>query len=288
MSIVQNSTSHKHFAFYVLDDNIHESLKNKVRETFLNYNVEVNFLQADASLIEKFYVSGQLSRAAYLRLMMTEMLPTMVEKAIYLDCDLLVLADIEELWDLDMQGKPLAAVPDYGIMASAKNWHYKQSSLGFKKDDLYFNSGVLVVDVAEWRSKKYDAAVIDKAENNNYQHHDQDALNKVFYRNWRPLPIHWNVIPPVWNLFIKVLCNTKFRKNAIQARKNMAILHYAGGYKPWEYEEIAEFNAAYYKYFRETAFRDAKMPQFDKRRKGRSIKRQLYRLKLAKLWQKLF
>lgn len=286
MSIVQNSTSQNHFVFYVLDDSISEYKKNKAKETFLNYNVEVKFLQVDTSLIKNFYVSGQLSRAAYLRLMMTEMLPATVEKVIYLDCDLLVLTDIEKLWNFDMQGNPLAAVPDYGIMASAKNWRHKQKSLGLKKDDLYFNSGVLIVDVAQWRSKKYGAVVIDKARENNYQHHDQDALNKVFYRNWLPLPIRWNVIPPIWNLFLKVLCNNRFRKNAIQARKNMAILHYAGGYKPWEYEEISMFNGEYYSCLRKTSFCDVEMPQFDKRRKGRSIKRQLNRLRWAEFWQK--
>lgn len=44
----------------------------------------------------------------------------------------------------------------------------------------------------------------------------------------------------------------------------------------------------YYEYLSKTEFRDAQMPQFDKRRKNRSIKRQLLRLRLADFWMQIF
>ena len=285
MSILQNTNQKNKLHFWILDDNITQNNKERVIATFLNRNVKIEFLQVNAEVFASLFVSGQLSRTAYFRLKMAELLPVSVSRVIYLDCDLLVLGDIEELWNCDMEGKPLAAIPDYGIMASSKDWPRKQHELVLKSTDMYFNSGVLLVDVDAWRLHNYEQRVLRLAQENNYQHHDQDALNKIFYAKWKALPLRWNVIPPIWNLFLKILRNSKFRREALQARKNIAILHYAGGYKPWEYKEIPSFNAEYYRYFRKTAFCNVEMPQFDHRRKGRSIRRQLYRLRLADFWQ---
>ena len=68
----------------------------------------------------------------------------------------------------------------------------------------------------------------------------------------------------------------------------MAVLHYAGGYKPWEYKRETAFNARYYDYLEQTAFKDVEMPQMDPRKKRRSLSRQLQRIKLANFWGKCF
>ncbi len=285
MSIRCNTSKENKLRFFVLADDIPAASQEKARKSFAGQNAEVQFIPVDSAPFADFFVSGQLSRTAYFRLQMAELLPPEVEKAIYLDCDLLVLGDIAELWQFGMAGQPLAAVPDYGIMASHKDWPRKQQALSLRPADLYFNSGVLVVDVAAWREHGYGQAVVELARKAGYQHHDQDALNKVFYGKWVALPLQWNVIPPIWNMFLKILRRSDLRQKALAARRHIAILHYAGGYKPWEYPEIPAFNAAYYRYFRKTAFRDESMPKMDKRRKGRSIRRQLWRLQVADFWQ---
>lgn len=288
MSILKNTADPTRIVFYLLDDQIDAAVKAKIQESIEQAHAAIHFCEVDASRFAAFFVSGQLSRAAYFRLEMGRLLPDPVEKVIYLDCDLLVLDDIAELWDYDMSNHPLAAVMDLGIMASSKDWRGKQEQLGFSSDDIYFNSGVLMVDLKSWREHDYGRQAEQLASQNKYRHHDQDALNKLFHRNWQPVPLRWNVIPPVWYLFLKILRRRNFRRLAMEARKHISILHYAGGYKPWEYDVYAAFNASYYEYLWQTEFRDALMPQPDPRRRGRSIARQLRRLKLADFWQRFF
>nr|WP_026327894.1 glycosyltransferase family 8 protein [Selenomonas bovis] len=288
MSILKNTVDPTRIVFYLLDDQIDLSVKRKMRTSIEQAHAAIHFCEVAADQFASFFVSGQLSRAAYFRLEMGHLLPSTVERVIYLDCDLLVLDDIAALWDHDMGGHPLAAVMDLGIMASSKDWRGKQERLGFSKRDRYFNSGVLMVDLAAWRAHDYGRQAEQLAAKNAYRHHDQDALNALFHRNWQPLPLRWNVIPPVWYLFFKILRRRDFRRLAIEARQHISILHYAGGYKPWEYDVYTAFNAKYYEYLRQTAFRDAAMPQPDPRRRGRSIARQLRRLKLADFWQRFF
>ena len=286
MSILKNTADPARVVFYLLDDRIDPAVKRKMRASVEQAHAAIHFCEVAAEQFGSFFVSGQLSRAAYFRLEMGHLLPRTVGKVLYLDCDLLVLDDIAELWQYDMAGHPLAAVMDLGIMASHKDWRGKQEQLGFSADDLYFNSGVLMVDLEAWRAHDYGRQAERLAAKNAYRHHDQDALNELFHRNWQPVPLQWNVIPPVWYLFLKILRRRDFRRLALEARRQISILHYAGGYKPWEYDAHAAFNVKYYEYLRQTEFRDALMPQPDPRRRGRSLARQLRRLKLADFWQR--
>ena len=248
----------------------------------------IEFVKIKNNDLANCYVSGELSRASYFRLDIANILSESVERIIYLDCDLLVYADIAEMWNIDMQGKPVAATCDLGIMASGRIRKQKHKQIGLSFDAPYFNAGVLMMDLKKWREGNYAADIIKLASENQFSNHDQDALNKFFMYNWQEIPLKWDVIPPVFNLFTKILTKPDLRKKAIEAKLNPAIFHYAGGYKPWEYKVYTGFNEEYYKYLAMTEFRDSIMPQFDKRRKNRSINRQIFRLRLADFWAKLF
>lgn len=287
-SVLVNTKVPQKIQFYLIDDEIQQKNKEKITKTVQNLGGNIEFIKIKNSKLEDCYVSGELSRASYFRLDIANILGESIEKIIYLDCDLLVYDDIEKMWQLDMGGKPVAATCDLGIMASARVRKQKNKFIGLPFDAPYFNAGVLIMDLKKWRDGNYAEAIIALATQNKYPNHDQDALNKFFMNNWQEIPLRWDVIPPVFNLFLKILNKPDLRKKAIEAKLNPAIFHYAGGYKPWEYEIHDGFNDKYYEYLKLTEYKDAKMPQFDKRRKNRSIKRQMLRLKMGNMWAKIF
>lgn len=287
-SVLVNTKVPQKIQFYLIDDKIQPENKEKITKTVQNLGGNIEFIKIKNSRLEDCYVSGELSRASYFRLDIANILDESIEKIIYLDCDLLVYDDIEKMWQLDMGGKPVAATCDLGIMASARVRKQKNKFIGLPFDAPYFNAGVLMMDLKKWRDGNYAEAIIALATQNKYPNHDQDALNKFFMNNWQEIPLRWDVIPPVFNLFLKIVTKPDLRKKAIEAKLNPAIFHYAGGYKPWEYEIHDGFNDKYYEYLKLTEYKDAKMPQFDKRRKNRSIKRQMLRLKMGNMWAKIF
>lgn len=271
---------------HLLSDGISKERLDLIDETIRSLGSTLKVYDLSTyKCFDNLFTSGHISKAAYFRLDIANILPKEVKKVIYIDVDLLVLQDICGLWQFDMQGKPLAAVPDYGIMASKRLMKQKQSVIGLPMDSLYFNSGVVIMDLEQWRQHNYAKQVIDLAAAGNLPHHDQDALNKVFLGNWTALPMKWNVIPPVFNLFSKILFNSDLCKNAIEARKDKAILHFAGRYKPWEFELHKGFNDAYYFYLQKTKFVNVNMPQPGRNMKGKSIIRQMLRLRIADFWQ---
>lgn len=275
--------------FHILSDGISQQKVDLIQRTIDSLGGQLSVYDLSIyQCFEKLFTSGHISKAAYFRLDIANILPKNIDKVIYMDVDLLVLQDIKKLWECDLQGKPMAAVPDYGIMASKRLMKQKNQVLGLPLDGLYFNSGVVIMNLKEWREHNYAEQVIKLAAEGDLPHHDQDALNKVFMNNWTPLALKWNVIPPVFNLFPKILLRGDLRKKAVSARKDKAILHYAGRYKPWEFELKNGFNDKYYYYLQKTAFTNVKMPQPSKDMKGKSIARQLMRLRIADFWEGIF
>jgi lipopolysaccharide biosynthesis glycosyltransferase len=278
-SILMNTRQPGQVQFYLIDDGIDAASQEKITATVQKWQSAVSFVQPPQGKLQDVFVSGNLTRAAYYRLAIADILPVTVQKVIYLDCDLLVLQDIVALWQLDMQGQPLSAAEDFGILASKGKCAEKQQSFGWQAQDSYFNSGVLILDLAQWREQAYTDKLLRLVVAKHYRHHDQDALNEVFLGHWCKLPLRWNVIPPVFNMPLRVAINKKYRLLASAALRDPAVIHYAGGYKPWEYPEQQGFNEKYYYYLAQSTFQNAHMPQPNPRKKGHSLQRQMWRLK---------
>lgn len=284
-SILCNTTQKSNIQFYIIDDNIDDDNKTKLQDTVKQFNSNIIFVKIPENSLNQVFVSGGITRAAYFRLAIPNILPKTVNKVIYLDCDLIVLDDIVNLWNLDMCQKPVAATEDFGILSSTSKCREKEINLNWKKEYSYFNSGVLLIDVMLWRKNNYASQLIELVQTHKFRHHDQDALNYLFMNNWTSLPLCWNVIPPVFNMNLSIIKNKIMRQNALKALNNISIIHYAGGYKPWEYKIYKGFNEGYYEYLGKTEYKNAKMPQPNKKT-NHSIIRQLLRLKWAFLIKK--
>ncbi|KAG2003636.1 glycosyl transferase [Coprinopsis cinerea AmutBmut pab1-1] len=103
-----------------------------------------------------------------------------VERALYLDADILVRGDISELWRTDLGDKAIGAVIDVG---------YPMGCSGLPRRE-YFNSGVLLLDLAKVRPKL--TATFDQL-CEQFQKSDQDALNAHFGGDdWKSLSLQWN------------------------------------------------------------------------------------------------
>lgn len=280
-SVLCNTQLPQRLHFFIIDDGIDENNKQKMQSSVIDLGGAISFLNTQEVDLNDVYVSGNLTKAAYYRLAIPKLLPNIVSKVIYLDCDLLVLKDIVQLWKLDLHGKPIAATEDFGILSSSKKSAEKAKNLVWKAEFSYFNSGVMIIDVSQWRQQNFADGLLQLVCERKFRHHDQDALNYFFMNNWAKMPLEWNVIPPIFNMPLRIAMNSTFRAKALNALKKIAIIHYAGGYKPWEYDISRGFNDKYYLYLEKTRYRDAKMPQPNPKKKKHSLSRQLWRLKWA-------
>jgi len=152
---------------------------------------------------DHFPAENHLTTAMYVRLMLPILLPD-VRRVIYLDTDVVVLTDITLLDDIDLRGSALAATLDYPLLIGALKSSMKvgnQPALEYLTDVVqltnwrhYFNSGVLVMDLDEFRKKNLVAtaeAFIARMEQE-IVHPDQDALNHALDGEFVRLDPRWN------------------------------------------------------------------------------------------------
>ena len=189
--------------FFVINDNISSEKITQLKNTAVKLNTTVEFIAVPEEQFKNVYLSGHVSKAAYFRLALADIMPDDIEKVIYLDVDLLVYDDVKNLWQNDIKKYALTAVPDFGIMASNRLCRQKKEVIGLPKGKAYINSGVLLINLKKWRQENYTKQILEIINENQFPHHDQDALNKLFMNNWLTLDLRWNIIPPVYNLFSK-------------------------------------------------------------------------------------
>lgn len=156
------------------------SLQKYVRR--LSARVFVSILDVGPYIHKLVPLSNTLSHHAslsnYFRLLMPVALDHDIEKVLYLDTDLVILKNIDSLWNTDLKSKLFAAV---SMQKSIDDELH--SRLGIPETYEYFNSGVMVIDVKMCRQTETFDKVIDFAVNNpeKLKWWDQDALNAVCY-----------------------------------------------------------------------------------------------------------
>lgn len=143
---------------------------------------------------------------------------TDIDKVIYLDSDIVVLDDISKLWDYDIDDYLLGAVEDkYSPLMCC------QANLS--DDDIYVNSGVLLMNLKKFRELSIENAIFQKLRETNYS--DQDVLNDICRTKILYLPLKYNLMVTTDdpNSFVS-------RKDEyFESLKTPTILHYS--IKPW-------------------------------------------------------
>lgn len=274
--------------FYLMDGGITESKKTILDQIVRNHDAELSYIRIDEKAFKGIYLSYQYTLATYYRLCMGQLLPQTVNRCIYLDCDMVCCANIEDLWNESLDGAALGAVIDHGMVVSDKRWKEKKAELNFDNSDLYFNAGFLLIDLKQWRVRHLDEKAMKMAHDHDFKNHDQDILNLLFRKSWKVLNSKWNCMPAVYGFNSKLFSRRKEFKDIVSARKAPGILHFAGRYKPWEYPERKGFSEAYYKNLNNTPFGKV----FEPKRSPQNIKKsgysELFRIYLGDILYSLF
>ncbi|KAI0922076.1 hypothetical protein AcW2_006871 [Taiwanofungus camphoratus] len=160
--------------FYIIDLGLTDEDKDKINRSMPE--------RADVTLVFMSPPEGSMAKdsdATWAKINMIPILP--VERVLYLDADVLVRANLRELWDIDLKGKPIAGVTDVG---------YPLGHEDIQRGP-YFNAGVLLMDLTEIR-REFEQLKEPFGSFENTRYRDQDALNTHFASSWLPLELKWN------------------------------------------------------------------------------------------------
>lgn len=167
----------------------------------------------------------EITAATYHRLLIGDLLPPDVDKVLYLDGDLVVDGDLSPLWEVDVSDVVAAAGDD------PNSQRERYGALGLAEDHLYFNSGVLLVNLDAWRRERVAERALDFLHERGAAARllDQDALNAVMQGRVRRLGARWNYMP-----WLQGSRRHADYPEIAAGRLKPAIIHYAGTRKPWQ------------------------------------------------------
>lgn len=249
-SLLSNNTGHR-FKFFAFFNDLDEATKKRITFNLKQFsNFEIVWIKIEESLIKAFQSRrGHVNEYTYTRLYICEILPDL-DRLIYLDCDMLVLHDISGLWEADLKGKTIAAVPD----PSSFN-RYKD--LGIPEGRKYFNAGMLVLDVKQWNKNTYTKIIVNKlvALGGLAAERDQDGLNAILYNDWLELDQKWNTQSH------HVAEAQESRIKNIKSHLSPYIIHFTGNLKPWNFKSSNPYKVDYYAILRQTDFSKTHRPQ---------------------------
>lgn len=133
------------------------------------------------------------SMGKFYRLMTPHLFSEEIEKIIYLDSDIIVNLDINELWQINIGDKPLGAISEISIGTTPEELLFVQDDIVSMND--YFNSGVLVMNLKQIRDNEMDnlnAGIKFRSSHHKYQLYDQNCLNYSFAKKYLKLQNKFN------------------------------------------------------------------------------------------------
>ena len=223
---------------HVMDAGITEASRTRLEELVRRTHdrAVLHWVYPDLAKVEGINVElkSRYNRSLFYRFLIPDGLAD-VDRALYIDSDVVVEANIEDLWAQSLDGFPLAAVRERTVscpVAGVGEWE----ALGLDPDEAYFNSGVLLMDLEQWRREGIHTDAIEYL--SDPMHYlinpsDQEALNAVLCGRWKQLDPRWN------GLYY-------FPKEVLE---EVSLSHFAGSH-PWLAASAHPAEAEFFRYLR--------------------------------------
>lgn len=244
-SILFNAVKER-FVFHVAMSEKISSDNNKKKNDFnrLYKNAQIKIYDF-ANEIEDLpnlsqYTDKRFNKSILLRILLPRVLKN-INRIIYLDADILCIGNLRRLWDLSIPQEYIIAASRY----KKKNEKEQIKRIGLK-DEHYFNSGVILIDVKKWQKFHITKAIIDcyKKFHEFFILPDQDAINIILQKRIYTLPYMFN----------RMLAANDITLDGYE--KEDLLLHFVNETKPWIKGNTPVIKALYKKYVNESLWAD--------------------------------
>lgn len=253
--------------FFVITEGLTDINKQVLKDIVARVSCSLDFCIVDSHILSQLPMPSDptlahISVATYYRLFLADLLPVYVDKALYLDCDMIIRGSLSPLWEESIEGYANAAVFQHDCEQTVSC----MNRLHIPPNHGYFNAGMQLINIDYWRKNNIQSAFLDFLRDNRSTivYHDQDVMNAVLHGKTKRVSM-------IWNMFLSKRPNTEIsfmgRPETIASLQdiwdNCVIVHYTSSIKPWRFMCDHPLTELYYDYLAKTVFYDYK-PTFDK------------------------
>lgn len=216
------------FVIHVLSDYVSDIHISRLKDLIGSYsNVALNIIIVDDSKLQGLKDTWTIY--TWYRVLIPEILDADVHRVLYLDADVLVSGNIEELFFLDMTDKAIAGTIDF----QSKDISTYQRC-GYEAEKEYVCAGVMLMNLDYWRMHDIANKVITWGRENNdrIQFPDQDAINYICCDAKLLLPLKYDIVD---GFFHDDYYYQNYPQELRECVESPIIIHYAGQ-APWVVE----------------------------------------------------
>lgn len=234
-SLINNTSEFNKYYIHILSDGIEKQYKSLIYG-MCTKNITINIIEMDTykEKLKNVFVDRHLSIATYYRFFLPELFKD-INKILYLDTDILIMDDIEKIYNVDISEKYMAGCNDIAFntlnFEDFQNAHVLLKKLGYIDRKKYVNAGILLFNLKKMRETNASKRLLDMALSHKFPFHDQDVLNLIFQDGIQEMDERWNFIthlsPEVYSSAVQKRLYNRIASNS------MSIIHYAGARKPW-------------------------------------------------------
>ena len=230
VSMLDHVSPRRKYEIHILHTDINEATQAKyVALAKPNVSIQFHNVSDDiSSIVDGLPIRDYYSASTYFRFVIAANFPQ-YDKALYIDCDTCINADVAQLFDVNIGDNYVGAVPEAVMNTMEPAGAYAERVLGINRRK-YFNAGMMLINSKQWRKNDVLGQFINLVSFYNFVvAQDQDYLNVICKNKVHILPRKWNMeairswrVPP----------------------KDISIIHYAFAAKPWH-----DINCLYGQYF---------------------------------------
>ena len=250
-SLIDNNSEDFNYDILIFERSVSENNKRLLSSLVAHIdNFSLRFINV-SELSEKMSVNvhGHFAIESCLKLFLMSSVLCEYEKIVVTDADLVFCEDVSNLFNVELNDNYMAAVDDVLMKILVAKEHisgggskapkipsgeYIANYLGLETSDVYFNTGVVVLNLKQCRKDDIYNYAFNLINKKDYWFLEQDVLNEMCARKAIKLDIRWNT-----------LCGALSKEQAeqyldenlycafIDSLKNSFVMHFAGGLKPW-------------------------------------------------------
>lgn len=251
-SLLEHNKEAVEIHVYILSMGLSEETRKRLMAIGASFGRQITIIEL-GDLKERFSYevnTGGFDLSIMARLFIGEVLPETAERVLYLDCDTVVLSSLKRLWETELGPYMLGAVMEPTIYPCIKE------EIGLLPESPYFNSGVLLIDMKQWRLMDAQKMLLDfyRSMGGKLFAGDQDTINGALKDRIRPLSPRYNFftnyryfryshlvrLSPVY----KTVSKAAFK----EAKRHPVIVHYMGDERPWKKGNFNHYRRAYEHY----------------------------------------
>ena len=195
--------------FYLINSDFPNEWLKQLNKRLEKFDSEIINCRVTSEQISRY--KTDISYTVFLRYFVADFVKE--DKALYLDCDLVVTKNLDDLFATDLQNYPLAAIRDFGGRAY------------FGRE--IFNAGVLLINNALWKQEHITQKLIDLTNewHDKVDQADQSILNMLFENKWLELDFDNN----------HIVIHERFANYSFpDGQEYPGIIHYLSERKPWQ------------------------------------------------------